>query len=658
MFYPKLAFTNLKKNGKTYVPYLITSIVSVMMFYVMIAITGTRGLNQLPGASNLSLILLWTASITGIFAAIFLFYTNGFLVRQRKKEFGLYQVLGMDKRNLAKMMVWETLITSLCSLIAGIAMGELLGRLMFLILLKMLHIPTVLKYKTTAFALGFTLILFLAVFAVTLLFNLIKVQASNPIGLLTGGHFGEREPKVKWLLAILGILTLGTGYFIAQTVKSPMMAIGEFFIAVILVIAGTYFLFTAGSIAILKMLKKNKRFYYQSRHFISVSGMIYRMRQNAVGLANICIMSTVVLVLVSVTICLYAGMGDVLKTRFPTQVTISVLNDSKAGSENEKQTLAMENQIVQEEAKAHDVQIKNRSAYKSGTYGAIGEEKTKNLVLLNAADRPESSNLVWVRVLPLSDYDHLTGSKEVLDSDQVLMYRSGTPSFDTMKIDDSVFKIKEGGKPDHALKSLMDSDTGMEVSVIVMPDEAVNTQLIQAGPLSYSDHFDLGGSKENKEAAVTAMQKKMTQEVTGSQLQYREWDKKVSYSLFGSFLFLGVFVGALFLMATVLIIYYKQISEGYEDRSRYQIMQKVGMSKKEVRASIKSQILMVFFIPLMAAVIHVAFAFKVIKKLLSMFYMTNVHLFIFCTIGTILCFALFYALVFMITSREYYKIVK
>lgn len=648
MFYPKLALRNLKKNGKTYIPYLFTSIISIMMFYVMNTIQGTKGLNHLPGAGSLKAVLLLAALITGIFTVIFLFYTNSFLVRQRKKEFGLYQVLGMDKRNLAKMMAWEALLTALISLVAGIALGELMGRLMFLILLKMMHISPVLKYHTTPDFLGMTVVLFLAVFAATLLFNLFKVQVSNPIGLLQGEHYGEREPKVKWLMALLGILTLSAGYFLAQTVKSPLKAVGVFFIAVILVIAGTYFLFTAGSIALLKMLKKNKSFFYQSRHFISVSGMIYRMKQNAVGLANICIMSTVVLVLISVTICLYAGMGDILKTQFPTEVMIHVRDVSQGSPDKE-------NQIIQEEAKEYGFEIKNRSAYKTGLFSAVCEDGTKTLTLKNATDHSQTQNRILVQILPLSGYNKLTGHKEVLNNQQILVLKGKNNSdFDTMVMGNGTFQVKQERTVDRSLGFMMLTDG----PVIVIPDEAADTQLMQMGTVGYSDNFDMGGSGVNKGAAVTALEKRMAQELPGTSLQYREWKRAELYSMIGSFLFLGIFVGALFLMATVLIIYYKQISEGYEDRSRYQIMQKVGMSKREVQGSIKSQVLMVFFLPLLAAVIHVVFAFKVIKQLLLLFSMSNIHLFIICTIGTILCFALFYALVFVITSREYYKIVK
>lgn len=654
MFYPKLALTNLKKNGKTYLPYLLAAVICVMMFYVMNTIAGTEGLEHSWGARDLKFALSWAAGLTGIFTSVFLFYTNSFLVRQRKKEFGLYQVLGMDKRNLTKMMVWEALLTAFTSLTAGIVLGELLGRLMFLVLLKLMHIPPTLKFHTTFLSLKATVLLFLAVFGATLLFNIFKVQISNPIGLLHGEYFGEREPKAKRLLALLGVIALAAGYMIAQTTKSPMNALGEFFIAVILVIAGTYLLFTAGSIAILKLLRKNKKFYYKSKHFISVSGMIYRMKQNAVGLANICIMSTVVLVLISVTFCMYAGIGDVLKTRYPTDISVRLQDVSKANP-------GAEDRIVKEEAKAHDLQIKKRSTYKSGSFTAVYDKTAQSIVPSGQAGQPQGKTMVMTTVIPLSDYSRLTGTAEVLDSKQILVIKGrvevngkAAPPVHAIQFGNDTFQEKKEVKAGSQLKTIADN-SGV---IIVMPDEAVGRLLAQVSPIRYYDAFDMEGRQADKDAAAAAIQKRINREFEGAFMQYRDWEKGSVYSLYGGFLFLGVFVGTLFLMATVLIIYYKQISEGYEDRSRYQIMQQVGMSRKEVQGTIKSQVLMVFFLPLIAAVIHLTFAFKVIKYLLATGYMTNVPLFILCTIGTVLCFALFYGIVFGITSREYYKIVK
>lgn len=650
MMYPKLALTNLKKNRKTYIPYFLTSIICVMMFYVMSTISKSSGIDRIQGAADLKIILSWTAAITGIFTIIFLFYTNSFLVKQRKKEFGLYQVLGMDRRNLAKMMIWETLLTTLSSLVMGILMGELLGRLMFLTLLKMVHFPSPLQFETKAATVGVTVLLFLSVFTITLLFNLFKVQKSNPTNLMQGQYVGEREPKANWLLALFGTATLGGGYFIAQTVKSPLAVVGLFFIAVILVIVGTYCLFTAGSIVVLKLLKKNKNFFYKSRHFISISGMIYRMKQNAAGLANICIMSTVVLVLVSVTTCTYIGIEDLLKNRFPSEVNMTVGDIST-------DNLDRLNQIVEEESEKYGIQVQNRRSYKEGYLPIVREGKSGRLVLdRSLQETSKEGEIIFGRVIPLSDYNGMTGQMEELGGSQILVFgASDNFSFDTIKLENETFHVKKEVEPKGWKKNIF---VGIEEGVIVMSDEAVDTQLQQKGELSYYDYLDLSGSKKDKEAVVAAMSERVVQEVPQARFQYRDWEQESTYTLYGGFLFLGIFVGALFLMATVLTIYYKQISEGYEDRSRYQIMQKVGMSRKEVQGSIKSQVLMVFFLPLMAAVIHVAFAFKVMTKLLSLLYLTNVSLFVGCTIGSILCFALLYALVFMITSREYYKIVQ
>ena len=295
MFYPKLAVTNIGKNRKSYLPYILTCVLTVMMFYTMDAICKNEGVLQMPGADSMIIILNMASWITGIFSAIFLFYTNSFLVKQRKKEFGVYQVLGMDKRNLTKMLLWESVFTAAVSLGLGLLLGILLGKLMFLIFLKMINFSVPLSFSIEPKAIVRTLFLFGIIFLVTFSYNLFQLRKANPVELLHGGNVGEREPKTKWLFTLIGVVTLAAGYGIAVTTETPLSALGSFFIAVILVIIGTYALFTAGSIAFLKILKKKKNFYYRPNHFATVSGMLYRMKQNAVGLANICIMSTIYL---------------------------------------------------------------------------------------------------------------------------------------------------------------------------------------------------------------------------------------------------------------------------------------------------------------------------------------------------------------------------
>lgn len=657
MFYPKLALTNLKKNGKTYIPYLLTCVLTVMMFYVMYAISKNTGLDQMQGATSLKIILGWAVIVTGIFSVVFLFYTNSFLVKQRKKEFGLYQVLGMDKGNLTKMMAWESILTILVSIVLGLAAGILLGKLMFLILLKMMHFAVPLKFAVESDAMIGTIILFLIIFAITFIFNLFQVQTANPVELLHGGSQGEKEPKTKWLLALIGAATLGIGYYIAQTTDSPLAAIGKFFIAVILVIIGTYCLFTAGNIAFLKILKKNKKFYYQSRHFTSVSGMIYRMKQNAVGLANICIMSTIVLVLVSVSVSLYTGIEDALSTRFPTDLNIMIYDTSQ-------ENLDKADQIIKEETEKAGVGLENRVYYRAGAFTVIYDQKNSRVLLEeNAAASYSTEDFRWMEIIPLSDYNRLEGTNETLEENEIFvqMPDSGVHS-DTFRIENETYKVKKS----ISLKSEAKNDvsSAVEGMIVVMPDVQKIAELKQqygyegADKVTYSDSFNMSGKEEAKNTAVKAIEQRFTEEVAESYIEYKDAYRSEFFIIYGGFLFLGVFVGSLFLMATVLIIYYKQISEGYDDRSRYQIMQKVGMSKKEVRHSIKSQVLMVFFMPLIAAIIHVAFAFKTVTKLLAVMNLVNVHLFFLCTVGTVLIFAVFYAIVFTVTSKQYYKIVQ
>ncbi|WP_050642591.1 MULTISPECIES: ABC transporter permease [Clostridia] len=657
MFYPKLALTNLKKNGKTYIPYLLTCVLTVMMFYVMNAISRNTGLDQMQGADTLRLVLRWAVTITGIFSVVFLFYTNSFLVKQRKKEFGLYQVLGMDKGNLTKMMAWESILTTLISILLGLVLGVLLGKLMFLILLKMIHFEVPLKFAVEPAAMIGTIVLFLITFAITFIFNLFQVQKANPIELLHGGSQGEKEPKTKWLFALIGAVTLGIGYYIAQTTDSPLAAIGKFFTAVILVIIGTYCLFTAGSIAVLKILKKNKKFYYQSRHFTAVSGMIYRMKQNAVGLANICILSTIVLVMISVSVSLYAGMENLLATRFPTDMDVMVFD---ASQENRDKT----DHIIEEETKKAGVKIEDRKSYSSGSFTVIYDEKNSTVLLEEKPDKSYTTeDFRWLEIIPLSDYNRLEGTNETLERDEVLIHMSGGEwKSDVLQIEDVSYKVKKAV----SLKEEAENEVSgaVEGMVVVMSDIQQIADLKQqygyegADTIIYSDSFNMSGKEEDKNTAAKAIEQRLAKEVAESRIEYREAYRGEFYVMYGGFLFLGVFVGALFLMATVLIIYYKQISEGYDDRGRYQIMQKVGMSKKEVRRSIKTQVLMVFFLPLIAAIIHVAFAFKTVTKLLAVMNLTNVHLFFLCTVGTVLIFAVFYAAIFLITSKQYYRIVQ
>lgn len=665
MFYLKLALTNLKKNRKTYFPYLLTCVLTIMMFYVMNAIGRNTGLGEMAGAGYLKTILHYATVVTGVFAAVFLFYTNSFLVKQRKKEFGLYQVMGMDKRNLAKMLACESIVTACVSLAAGLLLGLVLGKLMFLILLKMIRFAVPLAFAVEPGALLRTAVFFPAVFCVNFFWNLLQIQKADPIELLHGSNAGEKEPKTKWLLTLIGLATMGGGYYIALTTESPLSAIEKFFFAVVLVIIGTYALFTAGSIAMLKGLKKKKNFYYQPKHFTSIAGMLYRMKQNAAGLSNICIMSTVVLVLISVTVSLYLGMENIMDTRFPSEMHI-VLYDS------DEERISQVEQVISEELQKENVKENNALRYRCGGLAAVQDG---DLMILDAEEEDTgisarvSGSLAYsaeqyrtLYLIPLSDYNRMEHKQTELAEGEVLAYIP-MGNFDSSKItlQDRTYQIKENLK---TLK-IEKRDTGYVVrsAYVILPDEEAVTELLtQYGgegnqQMFYSVYFDLDGDAAACARAVTAIKAHMP-EIDGTAVEYRDDFREGFYRMYGGFLFLGVFVGALFLMAAILIIYYKQISEGYEDRSRYQIMMQVGMDHKEVKRSIRSQVLTVFFLPLFVAALHVTVAFKPISKLLAALHMINVRLEMFCTCGTILVFAVFYIVVYGMTSREYYKIVK
>lgn len=648
--YSKLAWTNLKNNRKTYIPYILTAILTVMMFYIMDALFHSKDI----GSENLKLMLQYSVGVIMIFAVLLLFYTNSFLVKRRKKEIGVYNILGMGKRHIARMMIVETLITAVVSIGIGLLAGIVFGKLMYLLLLKILHYDIGMHFAVSGTAVGQTTLLFMGIFLLTLFYNMMQIRLSNPIELLHGGNKGEKEPRTKWLLTVIGVLALAAGYGIALTVEKPMEAIFDFFVAVVCVIIGTYALFIAGSIAVLKLLKKNKRYYYKTNHFTAVSGMIYRMKQNAAGLANICILSTMVLVMVSTTMSLYAGMEDILKYRFPMEFSAKVASDSKETDQ------AAERAIREELEKAG---VKEKSWI--GCHGAwLAGIKVKDGFMLTEIDDYSVSDVCALSMIKLEDYNKLEGKQETLAPDEALIYAPyGTYGKDRVKLGNQNYKVKKE-LSSMKLEKKNKSST-VDGYYLVLPDEGHVQQALEeynagsaaSASYAYKISFDMTGTDKEKKEAAEAVETRLAEEFSYSYCESRVLSEENFYELYGSLLFMGIYLGAMFLMATVLIIYYKQISEGYDDRERYQIMQKVGMSRAEVKRSIRSQVLMVFFLPLVTAVIHNVVAFRIVKMLLQTLNLVNVPLYLGCTLWTICIFALFYAVVYAVTAREYYKIV-
>ncbi len=657
-FYAKLAMTNINKNRKTYIPYILTCISTIAMFYMMHFISGNPGLKKMSGGESLITTLNLGNYVIGIFSVIFLFYTNSFLIKRRKKEFGLFNILGMEKKHIIRIIVWETFFVTVISLFIGLMSGAVIGKLMFLLLNNILQFEVPLTYFVSIKSMGMTVALFIGIFILTLLNNLRQIHLAKPIELLRGGQVGEREPKTKWILVLIGVATLAYGYYIALVTESPLAALNKFFLAVLLVIVGTYALFTAGTIALLKLLRKNKGFYYQTKHFIGVSGMIYRMKQNAVGLANICILSTMVLVMLSTTVSLYIGMEDVLKTRYPKEIDVTANNLSKEASQSVEK-------MIKEEAEKYQVKLKDPVSYRSASFPAI---RKGNTFTTNEDTLKSFTDISMIELIPLDEFNQLEKQSVTLEDNEVLLYTlKGKPIKHSIIIAGKNFQIKQQLKD---LKISGDSSTNASAALtdsyfVVVKDEdtikslypAEDLDAVKWKDLSYFYGFNVEGNAKEEIALTKALTKKLNEASIDGLAEGREEARESFYSIYGGLFFLGLFLGTLFIMATVLIMYYKQISEGYDDKERFAIMQKVGLSKEEIKKSIKSQVLIVFFLPLVAAVIHIAFAFKVITKLLALLNLTNVGLFAICTAATILIFAMFYALVYSLTAREYYKIV-
>lgn len=663
-FYGRLAFSNLKKNGSLYLPYLLAAIGTSAMYYIMGAISNDEGIKDMPGSMDLKIILGLGCGVIGIFAVVFLFYTNSFLMKRRKKEFGLFNILGMEKRHIGKMMFWELLIVAGISIFLGIAVGLLLNKLVVLILLRLVNLEVPFGFSISMSSMISTAILFSCIFAATLMYNLFQVQKAKPIELLQSVNHGEKEPKTRWFLAVLGILCLGSGYAIALFVEDPISVLILFFLAVILVMLGTYCLFTAGSIALLKILRKNKTYYYKTSHFTSVSGLIYRMKQNAVGLGNICILSTMVLVMVSGTVSLYMGVESTMVRRYPKEINLSGHDMSEKG----KKTL---NQIVMQAAADTEIGIEELSYYTDISFTAYKDGQT--FLILDSSEKVKpKGEMCIVEWITLEEYERLGGKHVELAEDEVLCYtKNGTGKEEKYKLLDKDFRVKEH------LKELpvfdMKQEMMFEVYFMVVKDEKVQREVYElqksvygerSNQIIYNLALNVTGGEEEQIVCGTRIQERLEEWVaTGEEedgwvdINVRA-EQKSSFMVFcGGFLFLGIFLGFVFLMATTLIIYYKQVSEGYEDKVRFEIMQKVGMSKKEVRASIRSQILKVFFLPLVMACIHLVMAFPMMNRLILLFGMQDMPLFAICTAGTVGVFAVIYAIVYGITARSYYKIV-
>jgi putative ABC transport system permease protein len=655
-FYFKLALTNIKKNGKFYFPYLLTCIGTVMMFYIMCFLSTNEGISTMrSGGQYLQTIMFFGTIVIGLFAGIFLFYTNSFLIKRRKKEFGLFNILGMDKRNLARVIGIENIIIAFIGLVGGFLCGILFSRLMVMLLIKILQFQIQFNYNISSFSIITTLLVFSGFFILIYLNTLRQIHFAHPIELLYGSNVGEREPKAKWVLALLGLIFLAAGYAIAILTESPLSAIGLFFVAVIFVIIGTYLLFIAGSIALLKILKKNKNYFYTTKHFISVSSMMYRMKQNAVGLANICILSTMVLVMISTTISLYLGYEDTLRNMFPRNIEIAMYGVSSSDTK-------LLTEKIEDIISDSSVNVIDPIHYEYVNYTVTQEGN-----VLSFFGNGIGTEGILAYFITVDEYNRSQNTSASLNNNELLMYGAeNTINNKEIYFNHIKYNIKEQ-LSDLDISQYSELNYTSSYYVFIMPTSSSIEDIYRSmhnanDGLSYYYGFDINGSGDNIIASYNKIDNSIKTlngiEYESSYVRCVESVRNEFLSIYGGLFFLGIFLGLLFLMATVLIIYYKQISEGYDDKARFEIMQKVGMSRSEVKSSVNTQVLTVFFLPLIVAVIHILAAFKMITKLLALFGLTNISLFALCTLTTLLVFSMIYTAVYLLTAKVYYRIVK
>jgi len=663
-YYFKLAFTNIRKNKNAFFPFLLSTIIMSAMFYMLFSIS-LQSDGVYYGASYMKDILMMGNRISGIVSTIIIFYTNTFLMKQRSQELGLYNVLGMEKKHIAKVVTWETAVIAFLGTALGLLSGIIFAKFLFLVLIRMVRLSPEFSFSVSGKGISATIIVFVAIFTAIIFWNLVKIARLKPVEMMRETHAGEREPKAKWLLAFLGTASLAAGYFIAITTENPLEALTMFFVAVLLVIAGTYFLFTAGSIVLLKLLKKNKDFYYHKTHFVTVSGMMYRMKQNALGLASICILVTMVIVVLSTTVSLYIGIDDEQRYRYPKDVSISL--DCAGKTEEQAQALQTKTKkAAQKRTAEKNVTSKEESAYYEYSLLLCQDQDNANSFMTQPQTDYTAQDLLSLTIMLCSEYNQMAGEQISLSGNTPALLGDSKIEFtgDSILIDGKKIACHNQGKVEESLENSL-----YHTAYLLVPDYnalcdmqkflAYEPTRGSMGKIMLNYSFNLDGAWEDKEAYGDGLQTYLKE--SGVESIYWAEDYYSSYqsslALYASVLFIGIFIGSLFLIATVLIIYYKQISEGYEDRRNFQIMRKIGLARKEISQIINSQIRMVFLLPIAMAVLHICFAFPIIKRIMAMLNLTNTRLFVTCTAGTVLAFFFIYVLVYKITSKVYYRIV-
>lgn len=661
--YPRLAATNLKKNRRFYLPYLLACIVIVALFCIILTLASDPYLGQMQHGGSVSQVLGFGVLIMALFSTIILFYTNSTFTKQRKREFAIYNILGMEKRHISYVLFWESLYTAAMALFFGLVAAGVFSKLLQLVLVRLIGGEATFGLNISLMSIGYTAAFFGALFLLLLLNTIRIIHLSNPVQLLRAGSEGEREPRSKWILALLGAVCLAAGYIISLRTNAALYAIQYFFPAVILVIIGTYLTFIALSVVVLKALRKNRCYYYKTSHFATVSGLIYRMSRNAAGLASICILSTMVLVTVSTTVSLYKGVDAYAAVRWPQDMTLTLMTDTQT---NTVPDVAPVLRVVDDTMTRSGLTQSNVHGYRTVRFSSQRSGDALDQFTGSGVDA------YTVMVLDTEGYAGLTGEQVTLAPGEALAWTDGKPFGDTLTLGGDTLRLRQlDSFPLDSGSSIM----GLHTLYLVVPDlDSVlelraqqNAYASEHGGtrsmLNYTYQFDLSGTDDEQLDALHTLLSDPAFEsaAEAANVQYTTDMRADGYptlrSMYGGFLFLGFFLGFVFLFATVLIIYYKQVSEGYDDCGRFRIMQQVGMTPKEVKATIRTQVLLMFFLPLVTAAIHIAFASPLIKQIVFAFGLQNVHLFLLCTLGTFGVFALLYTFVYLLTARTYYRIV-
>ena len=655
LLYFRLAWSGIQKNRKLYLPYCLTIIGMVMMSYIMQALSYAPALHAMKGGSNLEAILSLGKLVIAVFAAIFLLYTNSFLIRRRYREFGLYNVLGMDKNALCRVAFWENLIVAVIGLAVGLAMGTLLYKLAELGLVNMVQGQVDDSFMVEPESLEFTLVIFAVIFALIMIRSLIQVRHTRPLELLRSESAGEKPPKANYLLCFLGVALLAGAYYMAVTISNALSAFTWFFVAVLMVIAGTYLVMISGSVVLCRLLQKWKGYYYKKQHFVSVSSMAYRMKRNGAGLASICILATMVLVMISSTGSLYIGAEDAIAVRYPYDSTVKLyfgrldeLDDRNVEKIQRTMDQALEAQKVTPTAE-------KIFRYVSVSGALLEDRLVTDFTEVNAV---MNYNQVYsLYLLSQADYNRMYGTDIALQPGQA-MVRVYNGSWNGSHIQVGALELDVVGQLPCGLEM---EDMTLVPSLVLVVSDLQQASVPEECNMIFFCGYDFGLPEEETleahralEAAVKAL---ASEQKIHCRVECPIVERQDFYITFGGLFFIGMILSAMFIAAAALIIYYKQVSEGYEDQSRFAIMRKVGMTRQDIKKSINSQILTVFFIPLLMAGVHLAFAFPLVWQLLTMFSLTNKRLAICTNIGAFLIFCVFYVVIYRFTAHAYYRIV-